>query len=67
MFPFVTSFSSSVEERLNDYNFAKVHRSYVINLAKIVDIEESNLLIDHKVIPISRANKEALIKRLNLL
>ena len=56
-----------VEERLNDYNFAKVHRSYVINLAKIVDIEESNLLIDHKVIPISRANKEALIKRLNLL
>lgn len=56
-----------VEERLNDYNFAKVHRSYVINLSKIVDIEESNLLIDNKVIPISRANKEALIKRLNLL
>lgn len=56
-----------VEERLSDYNFAKVHRSYVINLSKIVDIEESNLLIDNKVIPISRANKEALIKRLNLL
>ena len=56
-----------VEDRLNDYNFAKVHRSFVINLAKIIDIEESNLLIDNKVIPISRANKEALIKRLNLL
>lgn len=56
-----------VEERLSDYNFAKVHRSYVINLSKIVDIEESNLLIDNKVIPISRANKEALIQRLNLL
>ena len=56
-----------VEDRLIDFNFAKVHRSYVINLAKIIDIEESNLLIDNKVIPISRANKEALISRLNLL
>jgi DNA-binding LytR/AlgR family response regulator len=56
-----------VQDRLEDFNFAKVHRSYVVNLAKIVDIEESNLLIDNKVIPISRANKEALIKRLNLL
>lgn len=56
-----------VEERLTPFHFAKVHRSYVINLGKIVDIEESNLLIENKVIPISRANKEALIKRLNLL
>ncbi|MCO6360577.1 LytR/AlgR family response regulator transcription factor [Roseivirga pacifica] len=56
-----------VEERLGDFNFAKVHRSFVVNLAKIVDIEESNLLIDNKVIPISRANKEALLKRLHLL
>ncbi len=56
-----------VQERLESYNFAKVHRSYVVNLAEIVDIEESNLLIENKVITISRANKEALIKRLNLL
>lgn len=56
-----------VQERLDQFNFAKVHRSYVVNLAKIVDIEESNLLIENKVIPISRANKEALMKRLNLL
>lgn len=31
-----------VQERLNEFNFAKVHRSYVVNLSKIVDIEESN-------------------------
>lgn len=63
----VHSTMKRVKERLDEYNFAKVHRSYVVNLAKIIDIEESNLLIDNKVIPISRANKEALIKRLNLL
>ncbi|MFC3880000.1 LytR/AlgR family response regulator transcription factor [Algoriphagus namhaensis] len=56
-----------VEQRLSDYNFQKVHRSFVVNIPKIVDIEESNLLIQDKVIPISRANKEALMKRLNLL
>jgi DNA-binding LytR/AlgR family response regulator len=56
-----------IEEKLSDYNFQKVHRSFIVNLAKIIDIEESNLLIEDKVIPISRANKEALINRLNLL
>ena len=53
--------------RLQDYQFQKVHRSFIVNLNKIVDIEESNLLIEDKVIPISRANKEALMQRLNLL
>jgi DNA-binding LytR/AlgR family response regulator len=57
----------NAEERLINYNFQKVHRSYIVNISKIVDIEESNLLIEDKVIPISRANKEALINRLNLL
>lgn len=56
-----------VQEKLEPYKFIKVHRSYVVNLAKIVDIEESNLLIENKVIPVSRANKEVLIKSLNLL
>ncbi len=56
-----------VDQRLHDYNFQKVHRSFIVNIPKIIDIEESNLLIEDKVIPISRANKEALMKRLNLL
>ena len=56
-----------VQDRLENFNFQKVHRSFVVNISKIIDIEESNLLIDDKVIPISRANKESLINRLNLL
>jgi len=56
-----------VQDRLESFNFQKVHRSFVVNISKIIDIEESNLLIDDKVIPISRANKESLINRLNLL
>lgn len=46
----------SLEEKLGA-QFLRVHRSYIINLDKIVDIEESNLVVAAKVIPISRANK----------
>ncbi len=56
-----------VQDRLEAFNFQKVHRSFVVNISKIIDIEESNLLIDDKVIPISRANKDSLINKLNLL
>ena len=63
----VHSTMKKVQEKLEAYHFQKVHRSFVVNLSKIIDIEESNLLIEDKVIPISRANKEALIDKLNLL
>jgi DNA-binding LytR/AlgR family response regulator len=42
------------EERLLAHNFLKVHRSYLVNLSKIVDIEEGNLIIQNNVIEVSR-------------
>ena len=56
-----------VEKKLSPFWFQKIHRSFIINLSKIVDIEDSNLLIEGQIIPISRTNKENLINRLNLL
>ncbi|MFT6053252.1 MAG: DNA-binding LytR/AlgR family response regulator [Roseivirga sp.] len=63
----VHSTMKKVKERLEEFNFHKVHRSFVVNLSRIIDIEESNLLVEDKVIPISRSNKEELIAKLNLL
>jgi DNA-binding LytR/AlgR family response regulator len=57
----------TLEEKLPATIFFRVHRSFIINLSKIVDIEESNLVIGDKVIPISRANKPELMERINLL
>ncbi|PQA59626.1 LytR/AlgR family response regulator transcription factor [Siphonobacter curvatus] len=57
----------NLEEKLNPKFFFRVHRSFIINLSKIVDIEESNLVIADKVIPISRANKPELLEKLNIL
>ncbi|MBC3794058.1 DNA-binding LytR/AlgR family response regulator [Spirosoma sp. LMG 31447] len=55
-----------LEEKLGT-QFLRVHRSYIVHLDKIVDIEENTLVISNKVIPISRANKPELMNRLNLL
>lgn len=55
-----------LEEKLGN-QFLRVHRSFIVHLDKIVDIEENNLVISNKVIPISRANKSELMARLNML
>jgi two-component system, LytTR family, response regulator LytT len=54
-------------EKLPADLFFQVHRSYIINIKKIVDIENNSVLIEKNVIPISRANRDELMNRLNLL
>lgn len=63
----VHSTLKKIEEKLPNSLFLKVHRSYIINTTKIVDIEDNSVLIKQDVIPVSRANKKELMKRLNLL
>lgn len=57
----------SIAGKLTDPRFVKVHRSYIVNIQKIVDIEETSLVIDKAVIPISRAHRGELMGRLNVL
>ncbi len=56
-----------IEERLPKHSFLRVHRSYIINLNKVENIDHTNLQIENKIIPISNSYKEALINRINLL
>jgi len=57
----------SIQQKLPESQFLKVHRSYVINIHKIIDIEDNSVLINKDVIPVSRANRPELMRRLNLL
>lgn len=57
----------TIEERLPQALFLRVHRSYIVNLNKIDNIDHTNLQINKKIIPISNSYKEQLIKRINLL
>lgn len=63
----VHSTLKKIEEKLPEHIFLKVHRSYIVNLNKIVDIEDNSVLIDRDVIPVSRSNRPELMNRLNLL
>ncbi|TKG93758.1 response regulator transcription factor [Puteibacter caeruleilacunae] len=54
-------------EKLNTEWFMKVHRSFIVNLNHIDDIEDNTIQIDGKIIPISRANRPQLMSKLNVL
>ncbi|WP_439131340.1 LytR/AlgR family response regulator transcription factor [Polaribacter sp.] len=63
----VHSTLKKIQEKLPDSLFLKVHRSYIINVKKIIDIEDNSVLIKKDVVPVSRSNRPELMKRLDLL
>ena len=63
----VHSTLKNIDEKLKSEKFIKVHRSFIINVTKIVDIEEYNLVIEDKVIPISRTLKPVLMKKIQTI
>lgn len=57
----------SIEEKMNNKTFMKVHRSYIVNLRKIKDIQDHSLVIEGKVIPISKNLKAEMMDRINVV
>jgi DNA-binding LytR/AlgR family response regulator len=57
----------NLEEKVSKLDFMKVHRSYIININKISNIRESGLYINGTEIPISKAHKQEVLKRLNII
>ncbi len=51
----------------SDSRFLKVHRSYIINLEHVDNIDETTAVIGQKVIPVSRAHRSILMKRISLI
>lgn len=56
-----------VVDKLEAPNFLQVHRSFLVNLDHIQDIEETTVSIIGKVIPVSRANRSELLSRIRTL
>jgi two-component system, LytTR family, response regulator len=57
----------NLEDKVNKDTFMKVHRSYIINISKIDDIRENDLFIKGNEIPVSKAHKPEVMKRLNII
>ena len=56
-----------IQKLLPKKTFLKIHRSFIINIDKIVDIEGNSVLISKDVIPISRSFRKELLDNINLL
>lgn len=63
----VHSTLKKIREKLPESLFMQIHRSFIINFTKIIDIQDNSVLIDRSVIPISRSQRPNLMQRLNLL
>lgn len=63
----VHSTLKNIDEKIRHHKFIRIHRSYIVNLSKIVDIQETNLVVDGKVLPISRAHRNTLFKEIMTL
>ncbi|MFC4723260.1 LytR/AlgR family response regulator transcription factor [Geojedonia litorea] len=63
----IKSSLSKILVKLPKFKFLKVHQSYIINITKIIDIKNNNILINNDSIPVSRLNKAELLRRINLI
>jgi len=65
----IHSTMKDIERKMPQDFFLRVHRSYIVRLDKIAQIEQPNLILEenNKIIPIGGSYKEELIKRINLI
>jgi DNA-binding LytR/AlgR family response regulator len=57
----------TVEERLPEHKFLRVHRSYIVALHKIDTIRDGAIVIDGKPVPVADAYRSQLNRRMNIL
>ncbi|MBK5286790.1 MAG: response regulator [Bacteroidia bacterium] len=55
-----------IESRVPQLTFARVHRSYIVQIDKIQSIEENLLVVEGNRIPVGKSYKDTLMDRLNL-
>lgn len=54
-------------QKLPENDFLRVHRSYIVRVDKIEDIEDASLVIGRKLIPIGASYRDQLLKRIKML
>ena len=57
----------TIQEKLPENIFVRIHRSYMINITQIEEVADSYVIISKKPIPMSAGLKEHLLKRIKTL
>ena len=63
----ITATLKTMEEKLPKHKFLRVHRSYMVNIAKLDVVAEGHLEINRKVIPLGKAHRGSLLTRLQTI
>lgn len=65
----IHSTMKDIERKMPEKQFVRVHRSFIIRIDKIKEIDHSNVVMDQdkKVIPVGGSYKELLQERLNMI
>jgi DNA-binding LytR/AlgR family response regulator len=57
----------NLEEKLNPSHFMKIHRKYIINVSKIEDILESEVVVNNTRLPLGKNTRADVMKRMTIL
>lgn len=56
-----------MDEKLPKAHFIRIHRSFIINLSQIDEVGNTHVLIERKVIPLSKTHRDKLLQRLQTI
>lgn len=54
-----------IEAKLPPTDFLRIHRSYIVSLAKVTSFQKSQLFIDNKDLPVGNAYRNEVVRKLN--
>ncbi|MEX2596926.1 MAG: response regulator [Salibacteraceae bacterium] len=65
----IHSTMKDIERKMPEKDFVRIHRSFIVRLDKIKEIDHSNVVLENekKIVPIGGSYKEMLQQRLNLI
>ena len=62
----VHSSMKSIEEKIPEEDFVRIHRSYIVNLNHITVMEDSSLVVGERIVPVSKSYRSKLLSRFNI-
>ena len=57
----------NIESRVEGMGFLKVHRSYIVNMSQVDDLQDTNLIVKGVSIPVSKSHKLRIRQELNII
>ncbi len=57
---------TNMDKKLRSFGFMRVHKSYIVDIAKVKAVQGNQLVLEHAKIPIGNSYRQAVLERLGL-